>query len=111
MLVWPGMAPSWRSLTNGDVMSSKLEMIDERLGALRPVSEKMAREIEWCRENRWRDEFAMDRKLHGHLREKDVVDREIADLEHARRCELPVGGSVGHGEWRPATPGFVGSDH
>jgi hypothetical protein len=97
-------------LADGDDMSSKLEMIDEKLRSLRATAEKKARDAEWCTENRWRDEFKMDRERHGHLAAKALLDREIADLEHARRCELPVGGSVGHGEWRPATPGFIGSD-
>jgi hypothetical protein len=92
-------------------MSSKLEMIDEKLRSLRVTSEERGRAAQRCKENRENDPFQMDRQRHQHLATKVLVDREIADLEHARRCELPVGGSVGDGGWRPATPGFVGSDH
>lgn len=90
---------------------SKLQMIDEKLKSLRATREKRVRDAEWCKENVYRDEFKMNRERHEHLAAVALLDREIADHEHARRCELPVGGSVGSGEWRPATPGFVGSDH
>ncbi len=90
---------------------SKLELIDEKLKSLRATRQDKARAAEWCKENWQRDEFAMGRERQQHLLTVAMLDREIADLEQARRCELPVGGSVGHGEWRPAMPGFVGSDH
>ena len=112
MLVWPGMAPSWRSQKTETMdMPSELEQIDAKLKSLRGTSEKEGRAVQWCKENRDHDPFQMDGKRHQHLATKELVDREIAGLEQARRCELPVGGSVGEGEWRPAMPGFVGSDH
>jgi hypothetical protein len=110
VLVWLGIVPSCLLQQDGDDMS-KLKLIDERLKSLRATRQNKARDAEWCKDNRWRDEFKMDRERHHHLSTVALLDREIADLEQARRCELPVGGSVGHGEWRPATPGFVGSDH
>jgi hypothetical protein len=92
-------------------MSSKLEMIEEKLRSLRETFAKEDRGERYCIENRDHDPFKMDQKRHQHQTAKELTRRQIADLEHARRCELPVGGSVGSGEWRPATPGFVGSDH
>jgi hypothetical protein len=92
-------------------MPSELEQIDAKLKSYRATSEKEGREAQWCKDNLDSDPFAMDRKRQGHLMVKAAADQEIARLEFERRCALPAGGSIGHGEWRPATPGFVGSDH
>ena len=46
---------------------SKLKLIDERLKSLRATRQNKARDAEWCKDNRWRDEFKMDRERHHHL--------------------------------------------
>ena len=45
-------------------MPSKLELIDEKLKSLRASREKKVSDAEWCKANRWRDEFKMDRPHH-----------------------------------------------
>jgi hypothetical protein len=92
-------------------MPSELERIDAQLKTYRSTSEKEGRAAEWCKGNRDSDPFKMDREWRAHRQVKAAADREIARLEFERRCALPVGGSVGPGEWRPSSAGyFYGSD-
>jgi hypothetical protein len=85
MLIWPGTTPSRHP----------------------QHSEAKARAAERCKDNRWRDEFKMERERHEHLAAKALVDREIGQLEFARRCALPAGGSNVSG-WKPAGAIFYG---
>jgi hypothetical protein len=91
-------------------MPSEIERIDAQLKSFRTTSEKEGREAQWCLDNRDSDPWKMDMERRAHLQMKAAADRELARPEFERRCALPAGGSVGPGEWRPAGPGFYGSD-
>jgi hypothetical protein len=91
-------------------MPSEIERIDAQLKTCRATSEKEGREAQLCLDNRASDPWKMDNERRAHLQVKAAADREIARLEFERRCALPVGGSVGPGEWRPAGAIFYGDD-
>jgi hypothetical protein len=111
MLVWPGMTPSWRSKReemNMDFRTKRLEDIRAELKPARDNAAKARRAAREARETREHDPYKKDLEWGMHLQNAAMWDQRVADLEHAERC---AGGSVGAGEWRPAGPGFVGSDH
>jgi hypothetical protein len=110
MLIWPGTTPLGRPQGTETMVPTELEQIDEKLKSYRAISEKEGRGAQWCRENWDSDPFKMNREREAHLLIKATADQEIVRLEFERRCAMPPGWSD-DGGWKPATPGFYGSDH
>ncbi len=66
----------------------RLEQIDAKLELSRGVSEMEGRAAEWCKQNRDRNSFEIDRERQAHLTIKTAADRETARLKSERRSTL-----------------------
>jgi hypothetical protein len=77
-----------RELLDRQPPEMRLEQIDAKLELSRAVSEMEGRAAEWCKQNRDRNSFEMDRQRQVHLTIKAAAEQETAQLESERRCVL-----------------------
>jgi hypothetical protein len=66
----------------------RIDQIDAKLELSRGVSEMEGRAAEWCKQNKDRNSFEMDRRRQAHLTIKAAADKETARLESERRSAL-----------------------